>query len=306
MEFEFRWLNELPATYFDQWDGPQRAKFEETRNGLLALGESLPLSWYWTLRLAEAFEIGGLGNGQPLPPGFLWSSVGLIQSSESNIGHFGIILYVDDRVQIPDEYRDLDPFTVGGQQFPVVARRVTLEDHRSVAAPRDGTVSVAKTRTGGPHERVGWLTAAHVVEGFSYAAYEDGSTGAILDRGPGCIDVALIQDTGLASAFTVIPVMKAITMGTPGSFTGNKSGSHAVTVTDISTSLGVLKASALPVRVGLSSHGVQGDSGARVDAANGSVVGVYLGKYIDSGGNSAGLAQMADQLQVLMGARFLR
>ena len=95
-------------------------------------------------------------------------------------------------------------------------------------------------------------------------------------------------------------------MGTPGSFTGSKSGTHAVTVTDISTSLGVLKASALPVRVGLSHHGIGGDSGARVDAADGSIVGIYLGKYTDSGGNSAGLAQMANQLQVLMGIRFLR
>lgn len=79
-----------------------------------------------------------------------------------------------------------------------------------------------------------------------------------------------------------------------------------MTVTDVSTSLGVLNASALPVRVGLSNYGVGGDSGSRVDAMDGSAIGVYLGKYVDISGNNAGLAQMAEQARVLMGLRFVR
>jgi hypothetical protein len=103
---------------------------------------------------------------------------------------------------------------------------------------------------------------------------------------------------------TVLSNCKAVAFGTPGSFTG-LCGFCPVTVTDVSTSLGVMKASALPVRVGLSAHGDRGDSGARVDANDGSVIGVYLGRYIDANGNRAGLAQMAEQVHLLMGAYFL-
>ena len=305
MDFESDWLSELPSTFLDEWDSPVEATWEQTRNDLPQADERLPLSWYWTLRLAEAFELGGgAGGGRPLPPGFLWSSIGLVQESESSLGHFGIVLYVDSRVQLPGEYLNLPPLSLGREQFPMVVRAVALEDHRSVSAPRSGTVSLAKTRAGGTYERFGWLTAAHVVEGAQEAYYEDGSRGAILDRGPGCIDVALIEDTTLAPPSTVIPIQKAVTYGMAGSFTG-QSGSHPVTVTDVSTSLGVLNASALPVRVGLSNHGVGGDLGSRVDATDGSAIGVYLGKYIDATGNNAGLAQMAEQVRVLIGLQFV-
>jgi hypothetical protein len=304
MEFESNWLNDLPATYFDEWDSPMRQEWEATRYESLELDERLPLSWYWTLRLAEAFQVGGLGDGRPLPPGFLWSSVGLIHESESSRGRFGVILFVDSRVEVSIAYQNLAPFSVGGEEFPIAVRPVALEDHRSIAAPRAGSVSLGKTRSGTKYECFGWLTAAHVVEGANDAVYEDATLGTILDLGPGCIDVALVEDSALSMASKVIPIKKAVTMGLPGSFTGT-SGTYSVTVTNVSTSLGVLDASALPVRVGLSDHGVAGDSGARVEAADGSVIGLYLGKYRDKGGNDAGLAQMADQMRVLMGVRFM-
>ncbi len=305
MEFNSEWLNDLPGTVADDWASPLRGEWEATRNDLAELDERLPLSWYWTLRLAEAFQFGiGAGGGRPLPPGFLWSSVGLVLDSESSLGHFGVVLYVDNRIDTPDDYRDLAPMAFADHDFPVVVRAIRMEDHRSVAAPRPGTVSLAETRVGTQYHRVGWLTAAHVVEGTNVVNYEDGSSGAVLDRGPGCIDVALLGDPNLPQNQAVLSNHKAVAFGTPGSFTG-LSGSYPLTVTDVSTSLGVMKASALPVRVGLSAHGVRGDSGARVDANDGSVIGVYLGRYTDANGNPAGLAQMAEQVTLLMRAHFL-
>jgi|GEM_PF-4547032 len=303
MEFERRWLNDIPRIADDDWRGIFSNLWNEgTREELNRIDDGLLASWYWTLRLSEfVFQNGG----EPNVPGFKWSAVGLVLPHESDIGRFGVIKYVDSRLAEDAAVRSWEPIELADNLFPIIERpiSITLHANRSIRIPRAGSVSQARTRVGTPYEREGWLTAAHVVEGFSTVQYEDGSTGAVTDVGPGCIDVALTHDPSLQLSMHHRPIMQAVTMGLQCSFAGF-SGGHPGHVTDVTTSLGVLTASALPVRVGLSQYGTGGDSGSRVDAYNGAVIGNYLGSYDDASGNTAGLAQSANQLRVLVQAEY--
>jgi hypothetical protein len=86
----------------------------------------------------------------------------LVLDSESSLGHFGVVFYVDSRINTPDEYRDLAPVTLADHNLPVVVRAIRMEDHRSVAAPRTGTVSLSEggLSAGRPQERLGELRLA--------------------------------------------------------------------------------------------------------------------------------------------------
>lgn len=303
MEFDRQWLYDIPQPLSNEWRGIYSNLWNDgTRSELLSMDDGLLASWYWTLRLSESVFQNG---GEPDPPGFQWSAVGLVLPDESDVGRFGVIRYIDARVADANSLREREPIELEGYAFPVVERAiaVTLHAGRSIQIPRDGSVSQARTRVGTQYEREGWLTAAHVVEGFPTVEYEDGSTGTVADLAPGCLDIALTSDPLLPPSNRSLPILQAATMGIQCSFTG-LSGRHEGFVTNVSTSLGVLTASALPVRIELSQCGVIGDSGSRVDAQNGAVIGNYLGSYMKVGGEIAGLAQSANQLRVIIQADY--
>jgi hypothetical protein len=304
MEFGRRWLDDIPPPARGQWRSMYSNLWNErTRGELLSMDAGLLASWYWSLRLSESVPRNGV---EPRTPGYQWSAVGLILPTESDIGRFGIIQYVDAQVAQNDSLRQREPIVLDGNAFPVIERAITITLHanRSIRIPRIGSVSRARTRVGTDYQREGWLTAAHVVKGYQKVEYDDSSKGSVMDRAPGCIDIALISDQSLSPSMQSLPILQAVTAGIQCSFTG-LSGSHHGHVTDVTTSLGVLTASAMPVRIGLSQYGSCGDSGSRVDAQNGTVIGNYLGSYEDVNGNTAGLSQSANQLRVLIQAEYL-
>jgi hypothetical protein len=255
MEFDQSWVDQIPETASGHWRGMYSSLWNQrTRNDLSSLGEGLLKSWYWTIRLSESVPQNGI---EPRPPGFQWSAVGLVLPNESDIGRFGVIQYIDARVTQNDSPSEREPIVLEGNAFPVIERRikVTLQQGRSIRVPREGSVSRARTRVGKDDQREGWLTAAHVVAGCSTVEYEDGSIGSVTDLAPGCIDAALISDQSLSPSTRTLSILQAVTAGIECSFTG-LSGTYMGHVTDVTTSLGVLTASALPVRIGLSQYGI--------------------------------------------------
>jgi hypothetical protein len=72
-------------------------------------------------------------------------------------------------------------------------------------------------------------------------------------------------------------------------------------VTKISDTNGIFTSEHLPIRIFLSSHGTDGDSGALViDTASGHPIGLYMGGYADPAGGTGGIAQHLFQATSIM------
>jgi hypothetical protein len=84
-------------------------------------------------------------------------------------------------------------------------------------------------------------------------------------------------------------------------FSGAASGPVRGKVTKITDTSGIFTSAHLPIRLWLSSHGTEGDSGALVrDSVSGDPIGLYVGGYADPVGSAGGLAQHLYQATTLM------
>jgi hypothetical protein len=298
------WLNELPRVPDAQlWRTDERQNFfSRAREGLA--DELVARSLYWTLRLGE--EAGQWADRVEDLPGYQWAQIGFLSPDEDSLFarmgvHFGILAFCDD----PDAEQSLLDVEVRVEDFsfPIGIQAAWFEPHVRVVSPSQGCVACWARSRRSTNPRSGWLTAGHVVPSGTTVTFSDGGTGHVVDRPAVCVDAAIVSTTHPPTGTNRATPANALAAGRTVELHDQHGRALSMTIHGVDPTLGATASRYLPLRFSLDSHGQAGDSGALVaDPANGEVVGVYLGRYVDykGGGAALGIGLVAHYLNALL------
>jgi hypothetical protein len=301
---ERAWLAELPRIPVrPAWrsDARQSFFFEQVR-----VADDLTVrSLYWTLRIAEEEEQWAT-LVQALP-GYQWAQIGFLAASENSPlfldagSRFGLLVYCDN----PDAGTALlnQRIEIEGNAFPIGVVAGWFEPHVRVTYPYSGcVVGYARSRLS-RQVKQGWLTAGHVVPSNQQIGFSDGGVGRVVDRGATCVDAAVVSTSRPPLAFRPARVAGSLTAGDAVRLHDQRGRVVQMNIQTVDPALGTTASRHLPLRFGMDRHGKPGDSGALIDApANGTIAGLYLGRYLDykGSGTALGIGLAAHYLTAVM------
>lgn len=292
-------LEELPAR-----PAEQRLLESPLADWTAALPDQLRRSLGWTFLLSDRLEeILELARAVPFfnypAVGFLDRAIDLGLEAAGGLPLFGVILYAETGPEAPPGS------LVSVLEFPEIAFAVVVRNgsfgsqaQRPVPAINNGRLACWATSRGG--SRQGWLTARHVADDPAF-------TGRVVDRGPGCIDAALVDVGQTGGGASAIPAYAA-TAGLPVELDLGVPATG--TVLDVITNFGITKSPQFPLRFSTSVSGVGGDSGSLIvetQTASNDPLGIYLGKftlanppagYAATGGVGLAITQLATIMQL--------